>query len=72
MNWQHTNDVKGREATLIMDDDNLSQKDIRQEIAELQNLLSKAEESVNDPEAEIVAKYFRELLAKRMSDNALH
>ena len=55
-----------------MDDDNLSQKDIRQEIAELQNLLSKAEESVNDPEAEIVAKYFRELLAKRMSDNALH
>lgn len=36
------------------------------EIAELQTLLNEAEQRKNDPEAEIAAKHFRELIRKRL------
>lgn len=36
------------------------------EIAELQTLLDEAEQLKNDPEAEIAAKHFRELIRKRL------
>jgi len=52
---------------MVMDDqvDNDRNK-INIEIAELQTLLDEAEQLKNDPEAEIAAKHFRELIRKRL------
>jgi len=52
---------------MVMDDQSNNNIDgTSSEIAELQTLLMQAEQQKDDPEAEIAAMHFRELLDKRM------